>query len=252
MSIVSMGISPILSYCESHSHNLWEIVLNLEGEGHMVIGDKEYPYKPGTIICQPPHVPHIKYCKGKFRDIYIIPSNFTLPTTGLNESIVIQDDSEKSFENLFLITNRIFQKKENNYMEITNYLYDAIEQLLLSWYISMPENTEIERLKNKFVNSFSDSDFSICNLFSEGYYCTNHLRRLFKQATGLTPIDYLMELRLNYAKKLLRENDKLHYTIAEISTASGFDDPNYFSRIFKKKTGKNPSEYIREADSFRN
>jgi len=244
MPIINVNISPLLNFSPGHSHNVWEIVLNLQGEGHMLIGKKEYSYGPGTIICQPPNIPHVKYCKGQFRDIHIQPSIFALSTAGLCETIVLQDDSEKSVETLLLMINRIYHRKEKEYMEIIKSLYEAMEQFLINWYRYTPESAEIEKLKNKLANQFTDPEFSIRGLLSEGGYCIDHLRRLFKQSAGLTPLEYLIELRLNYAKKLMRENDKLHYTIAEISTMSGFYDTDYFSRIFKKKTKKTPSEYL--------
>ena len=123
-----------------------------------------------------------------------------------------------------------------------------MEQFLLHRCEYTAENIEVERLKNKFTESFSDTELSIRQVLSEEAYCQDHMRRLFKQSTGLTPNDYLTEVRLNYAKKLLRENDKLRYTITEIGAMSGFDCTDYFSRIFKKKTGKSPTEYIRNPE----
>ena len=248
MSIVNIGISPVFSHCQAHSHELWEIVLNLFGEGHMVIGDKEYPYKAGTIICQPPNIPHAKYCKSTFRDVYIVPSKFALSAVKYGEAVVFQDDAEKTFERLVLLANNIFHKKEKGHAEILNHLYGAMENLLLSWYDSSAETAEVENIKNKLINSFTNPDISIRKLLSEEAYSGDHLRRLFKQSAGLTPIEYLTKLRLDYAANLMRENGKLHYTVAEIAVMSGFDSIHYFSRTFKQNTGKSPSEYLRSPD----
>jgi AraC-like DNA-binding protein len=62
-------------------------------------------------------------------------------------------------------------------------------------------------------------------------------RKLFKEYTGLAPGQYLLQLRIKRAEQLLNE-DKL--SIKEISAHLGFESPQYFSRIFKKKTGNTP------------
>lgn len=67
-----------------------------------------------------------------------------------------------------------------------------------------------------------------------------YFSRLFSSQVGKTFIDYLTDLRLAKACQLLREG-KL--SIKEISSAIGYSDPNYFSRIFKKIIGQKPSEY---------
>lgn len=66
------------------------------------------------------------------------------------------------------------------------------------------------------------------------YFC-----RLFKQITGETAMEYINRLRLNKASQLLLESN---LNITEIALACGFDDPNYFSRIFKKAKSISPSE----------
>lgn len=66
---------------------------------------------------------------------------------------------------------------------------------------------------------------------------------IFKQVTGQTFSEYIMNLRLTNACKLLRESD---LSILEICTRCGFSDSNYFSRAFKKQFGIPPSYYRRE------
>ena len=76
-------------------------------------------------------------------------------------------------------------------------------------------------------------------------YCTDYVRRIFIRDMGMSPIAYLTDMRIRNAKKLLCENERLHYTVAEIATASGYSDISYFSRMFKKTTGLTPSEFLR-------
>jgi two-component system, response regulator YesN len=80
-------------------------------------------------------------------------------------------------------------------------------------------------------------------LSSLAEYCQvspGYLSRLFSEHLDTTFNDYLNSVRLNAAEELLRENRR---TIKEIAYATGYHDPNYFSRIFKKFRGLSPTTY---------
>lgn len=66
---------------------------------------------------------------------------------------------------------------------------------------------------------------------------------LFEQLTGLTPIQYITEYRIEKAKELLRMSD---LSIAKIAELVGYFDSFYFSRVFKKHTNTSPSLYRKE------
>jgi YesN/AraC family two-component response regulator len=71
--------------------------------------------------------------------------------------------------------------------------------------------------------------------YSDVYFC-----KLFKQNFGMNFIAYLNEYRMEIAKKLLADPQ---INIKDISIKAGYRDANYFTRLFKRKTGKTPSEY---------
>jgi len=68
------------------------------------------------------------------------------------------------------------------------------------------------------------------------------LKRRFKAATGLALIDYLQNLRVEAAKRLL-ESEQM--AVDEISVEVGYEDPSFFRRLFKRRTGLTPSQYRR-------
>jgi len=68
----------------------------------------------------------------------------------------------------------------------------------------------------------------------------NHLSKLFKAVGATTFVDYVNDVRLCGAMDLLRSS---LLTVSEIAFRSGFSDPNYFSRAFRKKTGMTPVQY---------
>jgi transcriptional regulator GlxA family with amidase domain len=68
------------------------------------------------------------------------------------------------------------------------------------------------------------------------------LKRRFKQATGLTLIDYVQNLRIEEAKRLLESSDQ---PVDEICFAIGYEDPSFFRRLFRRRTGVAPARYRR-------
>ena len=68
------------------------------------------------------------------------------------------------------------------------------------------------------------------------------LLRVFRQATGKSPIDYLIGLRIEAAKRLLRQSD---LGMTEIALEVGFGDSNYFARQFRLVAGRTPSDFRR-------
>ncbi|MGO1245776.1 MAG: helix-turn-helix domain-containing protein [Sphingobacterium sp.] len=71
-------------------------------------------------------------------------------------------------------------------------------------------------------------------------------RKYFKQATGVSPNQYHLDLRLKKAVNLLASST---LNVSEVADQTGFDSLYYFSRLFKKKTGKSPSQYRQELSS---
>jgi AraC-like DNA-binding protein len=69
-------------------------------------------------------------------------------------------------------------------------------------------------------------------------------RRLFKDYTGLSPYQYFLQLKIHRARHLLQEGN---LSVKEVAYELGFDNQYYFSRIFKKKTGRSPSEWQRRS-----
>ena len=101
----------------------------------------------------------------------------------------------------------------------------------------------VERLLSILTASFADPELNLAAAMDSCAPCRGYLRRLFKEATGLSPRSYLTALRLSCAKKLLREGVLQRRSISEISALSGYYDSGYFARVFKKSIGVTPREY---------
>lgn len=72
-------------------------------------------------------------------------------------------------------------------------------------------------------------------------YNRAYLSKLFKRETGLTPVTFLLRLRLDKARRLLRE--RLDLTTGQIAASVGFQDPLHFSKQFHRQYGQSPSDY---------
>lgn len=93
--------------------------------------------------------------------------------------------------------------------------------------------------------NYADSTISLNSTCSYLNISTSRFSSIFKNATGETFMDVLIRLRMQKSKELLKNTDLKNYEIAE---RVGFSDPHYFSVVFKKMTGKTPSEYAREGE----
>lgn len=79
------------------------------------------------------------------------------------------------------------------------------------------------------------------------HFSPSYITRIFKKEYGVPPFKYLLGLRIDEAKRMIRANDSLN--IGLVAQAVGYEDQHYFSRIFKNVTGLSPSEYKKNQGS---
>ncbi|WP_139992260.1 ABC transporter substrate-binding protein [Paenibacillus paridis] len=91
-----------------------------------------------------------------------------------------------------------------------------------------------------FIQEHYEKAISMEMLASCFHYSTHYLSRVFKRKYGCSPIEYLIQTRINRAKFLLNETD---VTIREVADSIGYTDMYYFSRLFKKQTGATPAQF---------
>ncbi|UKJ09321.1 AraC family transcriptional regulator [Solitalea lacus] len=91
-----------------------------------------------------------------------------------------------------------------------------------------------------FMKANIHKRLTVDELAKEFNYSPSHYATLFKQKEGLSPIDYFIRIKIRYACQLLSNGNLI---VKEVAEKIGYDDPYYFSRIFKKVTGKSPQEY---------
>ncbi|HEY5587280.1 MAG TPA: AraC family transcriptional regulator [Ruminiclostridium sp.] len=99
----------------------------------------------------------------------------------------------------------------------------------------------------QFIETNINSQLNIKKIASQVYLSPNYFRKVFKEKTGLTPIEYINKIRIARAFKLLSENNA---SISQAAEAVGINDLNYFSRLFKSLAGCSPSEVKKKSELY--
>lgn len=109
--------------------------------------------------------------------------------------------------------------------------------------VRMTKVTELilQYIRGNYMYDISMQELAGIMNYSEAYFC-----KLFKQCFHKNFTSYLTEYRIEEAKKLLEQPT---VNIKDVGRAVGYPDSNYFTKVFKRITGKNPTEY--RTDSFR-
>ncbi len=96
---------------------------------------------------------------------------------------------------------------------------------------------------NMLINERFNQDLNLEDISKMLHISPQYLSRLYKNETGENFIDRLTSVRIQYAKKLMKESK---FTIKEVCFMSGYCDPNYFSKLFKKHEGISPTDYQKQ------
>lgn len=245
MDILLSGKSALQYHHVSHQHKTWELIANLEGTGYMEIAGQRIPFSPYTVVCIPPSVEHGKYSEAGFRDTWVWCSDF--PMLDTEHATALQDDSDHNITSLISVLYSVQYRKEPNKKAVAESLMESIQQLILSRLEKKPLDARVDAILNDIVQHFQEPAFSLDACLTKNGYCSDHMRRLFREQVGRTPHEYLNHLRIKTAKKFLAAREISGYSVAQIATLVGFNDVSYFSRSFKKATGIAPSEYVEKA-----
>lgn len=100
----------------------------------------------------------------------------------------------------------------------------------------------LARIGEVVLEHLSDTEFMVDNICAQLGVSYPVLYRRLKNLTGRTPVDHIKEIRLRKAEELLRTGV---YNVSEVAYMTGFSQPNYFSKVYKRFFGYSPNELIR-------
>jgi len=248
----------------SHYHPSYEIYYLLEGERMYFVKDQSYIIKKGDFVFIPPNVIHKTLTTSHYaheRILISFTADFLDPLIGQLSGV--------SWYNLFDATypivtvpmskGALFQdmmfKILGMYQEQRSDSHCYLQLLILELLLLLNRHHEKSTLKAKqtqtasqrktyeivrFINENFMCDLSLTMLSQRFFISPFYLSHIFKDATGFSLSEYIIQLRILEAKKLLSQTNHSMTRVAELV---GFDSSTHFGRTFKKVTSMTPRDY---------
>jgi AraC-like DNA-binding protein/quercetin dioxygenase-like cupin family protein len=254
---------------QGEKHNFWELVYIDKGEVEILAGSQGYILKQGDIVFHKPNEFHSILANGKIApNILIVTFSSDSPGMKYFENKILKLSSKKLNllseiinETKYLFSNNIgkpykaLEKKPASLYGSEQMLKMYLEMFLIQLiregnYIDKKERISFvtkEKMDNDIVDNIisylkenTDKNYTfedICDMFSIG---RTHLKIIFKNKMGQGVMTYFSKLKIEEAKKMIREDE---HNFTEISELLGYKSVHYFSRTFRKFTNMSPSEY---------
>jgi len=256
-----------------HHHDFIEIVFITKGKGIQVISNNEYEVAEGDIFILQGFQNHYFKNAGKAEIINVMfdPSRnpFLIPhdirsIDGYNALFILEPRyrNRKHFRNMLhlngvelakaeYILNSMLHEQSQKEPGYELFLKNKLEELIIFLsrkysQIGVPRARSLLRIGKAvdYLEHHYGQNIYIHQLAELSYMSLRNFQRVFRDATGRSPNDYLLDLRLQQASKLLTETESSVYSI---SNQVGIHDWYYFSRAFKRKMGISPLKYRKKS-----
>jgi AraC-like DNA-binding protein len=253
---------------ENHYHDFYELVIVLNGSGQHIANGKRYPIYRGDVFVIKPFLEHTYEDTHdlQIENILFIPEALDIPYIDVKdisgyfalfdaEPLLREKHDFKSRltlnkEQLMVVTQIIsklhYELKESH----DGYRFMATAHFMqLIGYLSRCYSNLKQKHSQKLLQISSMIDYIETNFFEDinlqtiaakGKVSVRTANRMFQETLNISPVDYLIKIRINNARKLLQAQP---CTVAEAAFKSGFNDSNYFAKQFKKIIGQSPSVY---------
>ena len=258
---------PVVAF---HKHNFGELVFIISGSGIHITEEDEYPLKRGDVFVidgelahgftklKNLHLINIIYCHDKFNalrdDFKGLPGFNVLfdlepvlrKSHGFKSKLHLEPDQINEITVLLKLLNKeCINKLPWNKMAAESLFKMIVIQVCRDYcHLDAPKTDilfKIEKSLNYMKHNFVKS-ITLGRLAKEADMTIPVYRRIFKEITGLPPINFLLQLRIAEAARLLvEENIKVN----EAATRAGFNNQSYFVRTFKKAFGATPKVYAK-------
>ncbi|CAI6028285.1 HTH-type transcriptional activator RhaR [Paenibacillus sp. JJ-100] len=138
---------------------------------------------------------------------------------------------------------------EKQATEIGDELFHHLYDLMHAYHSRMGQGQAAHVQKAiGYIETSLTQDISLQQVAGHVHLHPGHLSELFKKEMGVTFGDFVTDIRIRRAMDMLAVSPA---KVSEIAAISGYEDVKYFSRLFKKHTGKTPSEYREQALGFK-
>ena len=253
---------PYLDYCDyavspSHTHPAYSFIYNFSGPGAVNVSQKKKvsPFGKEANICAfSPDIPHEEIIEGQFRSYLGVQIDRDFYENEFKyyqnyQPIVFKGDFYPANESILNILKRFMVECQEDLpgkeellnalaLEVTHQLIRHCHHIQSS-KPKISQKIEINQLIN-YLNEEFAGKITVDDMAEYVNLSPSHFTRIFKEETGFSPTDFLIDLRVQKAKKYLLNH---HQTIAEIALNCGFSSSAYFATCFFRRTGITPTQF---------
>lgn len=218
-----------------------ELIFHLSGDITVNFDNKIYHCEKGTLRYLPKGAHEIYEVKRhQFGDCIDIFFDTDLPLS--EEDFCINMQNNVSVQALFKKAASLWlSKSEGYYHKCISILYEIIAELENQSYAPENKFKTIEPAINYINENFLKDKISIEHLAEISNISQSYLKKLFVKRFGITPIKYVIQLKINYAADLLKTGI---YTVSQVAEICGYNNVYFFSRQFKEYMGITPTQTI--------
>lgn len=257
-------------YDKLHQHPQLQLTVILEGKGQLLSGDYVGRFQPGDVFFLGENAPHVFRSDPEFfedgTELKSAGNTIFFDFQALGKTLGELDElqSMRKFEGVqglcFQVQGEtaeriksLFPQAEKSVglhrfqlaFQLLNWLEEAGEDLVrlnepgLKWGLSEKDGSRMNRVM-QFLLENRFRSITLEEAAGQAYLSKEAFCRFFKLRTRKTFTQYLQQLRISEAQKLLQETD---LGISEIAFKVGFENLSYFNRSFKSHTGMTPREF---------
>lgn len=226
-----------------------ELVYKLNGSSRQLFPDRSLDLVPDSVYFIPKGSKNRQIITESGEIIHIEFISLTDDDLSSYPPEILNFPAGNQYKKLFVSAEEIWNRKNTGYYLRSHALISEILAGIAAerdrQYIQSGKYAIIapalDHIRDNFRTGISIAGLAkLCGISDE------YLRFLFKSLTGQTPLSYINNLRLESAREMLRSE---FVTVAEAAEANGFENPGYFSRLFKKHYNIPPSK-ARFAEAF--
>lgn len=237
--IIYVGKHALTMTVSRHFHSSLELIFCTSGCGEMIFDDGTMRYCANDIVVVPPRLPHANVSSTGFTNFHI---NLEEATLSHAEPYIIPADPNGFLLNAFSAAFHYYSGSQEDRSILLPLYGQLIAATLTTRGQKRPRSEIVQKLENDILENYPDCGYDL-NVFLDSLpFSAGYVKKVFKKETGLTPLQYLTDKRLeNAASNLAMIGGSGN--ISEIAYQCGFSEPLYFSRLFKRKYGVSPRGY---------